>query len=76
MHINSWFDFPVHVFIDTKIYINESYNFNEKGNLSYFCKQVLHGKVIHLTSEIVVEEVEKHIRNGGRSSIDLPYILI
>lgn len=62
MYINSWFDFPIHVFIDTQIYINESYNFNEKGNLSYFCKQILDGKVIHLTSEIVVGEVEKHIR--------------
>lgn len=62
MYINSWFDFPIHVFIDTQIYINESYNFNEKGNLSYFRKQILDGKVIHLTSEIVVGEVEKHIR--------------
>lgn len=62
MHINNWFDFPIHVFIDTQVYINESYNFNEKGNLNYFCKQILDGKVIHLTSEIVVREVEKHIR--------------
>lgn len=62
MSINNWFDFPIHVFIDTQVYINESYNFSEKGNLSYFRKQVLDGKVIHLTSEIVVREVEKHIR--------------
>lgn len=62
MYINSWFDFPIHVFIDTQSYINESYNFNEKGNLSYYHKQILDGKVIHLSSEIVVGEVEKHIR--------------
>jgi len=62
MFLNSWFDFPIHVFIDTQIYINESYNFNEKGNLSYLRKQILDGKVIHLTSGIVVGEVEKHIR--------------
>lgn len=62
MQINNWFDFPVHVFIDTQIYINESYNFTEKGNLSYLRKQVVDGKVIHLTSQIVVGEVEKHIK--------------
>jgi|GEM_PF-2616941 len=61
MDINNWFVFPVHVFIDTQVYINESYNFNEKGNLSYFRKQVLDDKVVHLTSEIIVKEVEKHI---------------
>lgn len=44
--------------IDTQVYINESYNFNKKGNLSYFRKQILDGKVIHLSSEIVVKEVE------------------
>ncbi len=62
MYLNNWFDFPIHVFIDTQVYINESYNFNEKGNLSYFRKQIIDGKVVHLTSEIVVREVEKHIK--------------
>lgn len=62
MCLTSWFDFPVSVFIDTQVYINESYNFGEKGNLSYFHKLILEGKIIHLTSEIVVGEVEKHIR--------------
>lgn len=62
MSINNWFVFPVHVFIDTQVYINESYNFNEKGKLNFFNKQVLDNKVVHLTSEIVIKEVEKHIR--------------
>jgi len=62
MYINNWLDFPIHVFIDTQVYINESYNFNGKGKLSYFRKQILDGKVIHLTSEIVLREIEKHIR--------------
>jgi len=65
MDINNWFDFPIPVFIDTQVYINESYNFNEKGKLSYFRKQILEGKVIHLTSEIVIGEVEKHIRKDA-----------
>lgn len=62
MDINNWFVFPINVFIDTQVYINESYNFNEKGRFSYFLKQILDDKVIHLTSEIVVKEVEKHIK--------------
>lgn len=62
MSINNWFVFPIHVFIDTQIYINESYNFNEKGKLDFFSKQVLDNKVVHLTSEIVIKELEKHIR--------------
>jgi len=62
MDINNWFDFPVHVFMDTQVYINESFNFNEKGNLSFFRKQVLNGNIVHLTSEVILGEVEKHIR--------------
>ena len=62
MSIDSWFAFPIHVFIDTQVYISESYNFNEKGRLNFFNKQVFDNKIIHLTSDIVIEEVEKHIR--------------
>lgn len=62
MDINNWFDFPIHVFMDTQVYINESFNFNEKANLSFFRKQVLNGNIVHLTSEVIVGEVEQHIR--------------
>ena len=61
MNNGNWFAFPVYVFIDTQVYINESYNFNEKGKLDFFTKQVREGRVIHLTSDIVIREVEKHI---------------
>jgi len=62
MPINNWFVFPIHVFVDTQIYINESYNFTEKGNLGFFRKQTRDGKVVHLTSEVVIGEVERHIK--------------
>lgn len=69
MDINNWFDLPVHVFVDTQVYMNESYNFNEKGNLNYFRKQILDGNVIHLTSGVVVGEVEKHIKKDVSDAI-------
>lgn len=70
MNIDSWFVFPIHVFIDTQVYINESFNFSEKGKLSYFRNQVVNEKVVHLTSELVVREVEKHIKEDVSEVID------
>lgn len=68
-HLNSWFAFPIHVFIDTQIYINESYNFNTRGNLGYLRKHIRDGKVHHLSSEVVVGEVERHIKKDVSEAI-------
>ena len=59
---NNWFVFPINVFIDTQIYIKESYNFYDKGELYFLYKKVVEDKVVHLTSDIVIKEVEKHIK--------------
>jgi len=67
--ISNWFVFPIDVFIDTQVYISEAYNFGAKGNLGYFSKQVLAGNATHITSDIVVGEVEKHIAKDVSEAI-------
>ena len=70
MDNNNWFDFPINVFVDSEVYISEAYNFNPKGNLDFFKKLVHDNKINHLTSEIVIKEVEKHIYKDVQNAID------
>jgi|LSQX01.3.fsa_nt_gb hypothetical protein len=67
---HTWFFFPVDVFLDSEVYISESYNFGEKGSLDFFKKEVGNKKFRHLTSEIVNKEVEKHIRKNIAKAIE------
>lgn len=60
---NEWLEFPLAVFIDTQIFIKESYDFSEKGKFALLKKQIDNGKVQCLTSDIVKGEVERHMKD-------------
>jgi conserved uncharacterized protein len=60
---NEWLEFPLAVFIDTQVFINESYDFSERGKLDLLKKQIDNGKVELLTTEIVIREVERHMKD-------------
>lgn len=57
-----WLEFPLSVFVDTQVFIKESYNFSTKGKFALLKKQIDSGKVQLLISDIVKGEVERHIR--------------
>ncbi len=61
--IKEWLEFPLAVFIDTQVFIKESYDFSEKGKFALLEKQIDSGKVQLLTSDIVKGEVERHIKD-------------
>lgn len=60
---NEWFEFPLAVFIDTQVFIKESYDFTEKGKFALLKKQIDNGKLKLLTSDIVKSEVESHMKD-------------
>lgn len=60
---NEWFEFPLAVFIDTQVFIKESYDFTEKGKFALLKKQIDNGKLQLLTSDIVKSEVESHMKD-------------
>lgn len=60
--IKEWLEFPLPVFIDTQVFIKESYNFSAKGKFALLEKQIESGRVQLLTSDIVKGEVERHIK--------------
>lgn len=57
-----WLEFPLSVFVDTQVFIKESYDFSTKGKFALLEKQISSGKAHLLTSEIVKGEVERHIK--------------
>ena len=63
-------EFPIEVFVDTQIYESQSFDFSERGRLELLKKQVKRGAIKLLTSEIVVQEVRKHIKCNVEKSID------
>lgn len=60
---NEWLEFPLAVFIDTQVFIKESYDFTERGKFALLKKQIDNGKVQLLTSDIVKSEVERHMKD-------------
>lgn len=71
MHKNEkWLNFPISVFIDSQVFIQESYDFGSKGKLSYFKRLVDNGKVKLLTSIIVKREVEHHLKTDLEKGVD------
>lgn len=73
---NEWLEFPLAVFIDTQVFINESYDFSEKGKLGLLKKQIDNGKVELLTTEIVTREVERHMKDDiGKCLVKLNKVL-
>lgn len=60
--VKQWFEFPLSVFVDTQVFIKESYDFSTKGKFALLEKQIDSGKVQLLTSDIVKGEVERHIK--------------
>lgn len=63
-------EFPIDVFIDTQIYVNQSFDFSERGRLELLKKQVKRGAINLLTSVIVVQEVRKHIKDNVEKKVD------
>lgn len=63
-------EFPIDVFVDTQIYENQSFDISEKGRLELLKKQVKKGAIKLLTSEIVVQEVRKHIKDNIEKRVD------
>lgn len=53
---------PIRVFLDSNVFINECYNFSDNGNLGFLLRYIKLGSVYLLLSNIVINEVEKHIR--------------
>lgn len=60
--IKEWLEFPLSVFVDTQVFMKESYDFSTKGKFALLKKQIESGKVKLLTSDIVKGEVERHIK--------------
>ena len=55
-------DFPLNVFVDTQIFESQSFDISDKSKLGLLKKQVKKGAINFLTSEIIVGEVNKHIK--------------
>lgn len=69
--IKEWFEFPLHVFVDTQVFIKESYDFGVKGKFALLEKQIENGKVQLLTSDIVKGEVERHIKKDVKKGLNI-----
>ncbi len=65
-----WLEFPLAVFIDTQVFIKESYDFSTKGKFALFEKQVSNGKAQLLTSDIVKGEVVRHIKEDVNKGLE------
>lgn len=63
-------EFPIEVFVDTQIYENQSFDVSERGRLELLKKQVKRGAIKLLTSEIVVQEVKKHIKDNIEKKVN------
>lgn len=62
--------FPIEVFVDTQIYESQCFDISERGRLELLKKQVKRGVIKLLTSEIVVQEVKKHIKCNVEKSVN------
>ena len=67
---NTQLEFPLDVFVDTQIFINQNFNISEKSKLGSLKKQVKKGAINFLTSEIIVEEAHKHIQENIERKIN------
>lgn len=63
-------DFPLNVFVDTQIFESQSFDISDKGKLGLLKKQVKKGAINFLTSEIIVGEVNKHIKVNVEQKIN------
>lgn len=64
---------PVIAFIDSQVYIQEHFNFSEKGKFEMLKKHINKGRIRILTSDIVCKEVERKITErveNAKSSIN------
>lgn len=62
-------NFPLNVFVDTQIFIKESFNFSENGRLAILKKQVKRGEINFITSEIISREAKKCIRENVEKKV-------
>lgn len=53
--------YPISIFLDTNIFIEAKYDFSSNGIFSTLIKYIKNGKIILYISDIVVNEVKKHI---------------
>lgn len=67
---SDWLNFPIAVFIDTQVFIQESYDFGVKGKLTYLRNRIDAGEVNLLISPIVRGEVARHIKQDVEKGID------
>lgn len=56
------FNFPLSVFLDTNIFKSAKYDFSDHGILALLKKHIESNETILFLSNIVIHEVEKHIR--------------
>ncbi|MGF3073267.1 PIN domain-containing protein [Facklamia sp. P13069] len=57
-------EFPLNVFVDTQIFESQSFDISDKSRLGLLKKQVKKGAINFLTSEIIVGEANKHIKEN------------
>lgn len=57
-------DYPISVFLDTNIFIEAKYDFSSKGILSTLNKYINEGKIKLFISNIVLNEVKKHLNEN------------
>lgn len=65
-----WLEFPLSVFVDTQVFIKESYDFSAKGKFALLEKQISNGKAHLLTSDIVKGEVKRHIKEDVSKGLE------
>lgn len=53
--------YPLNVTIDTNVFVANKFNFGPDSTMSLLVKNVQHGKIKLILSNIVIREVEKHI---------------
>ncbi len=74
--IKEWLEFPLSVFVDTQVFIKESYDFSTKGKFALLKKQIDSGKVQLLISDIVKGEVERHIKEDIGKGLEKLHIVL
>lgn len=62
--------FPLNVFVDTQIFESQSFDISDKSRLGLLKKQVKKGAINFLTSEIIVGEANKHIKENVEKKIN------
>jgi len=68
-------EFPISVFLDSNQFISSKYNFGESSPLGILQKMVELNKIKVYTSEIVVQEVVKHIEEDTKKAVNRVLIL-